>query len=112
MVARQVEAYSRLTRLLRERGWTVVDLARRLEEQGAHVDRKTLYRLAGRAPTFVDHIVPRALAPELVNDLDNVALACRPCNLHKADRTHAIDPETGDGVRLFHTRIDRMTLKM
>ena len=47
MAIRQLETYSRLSQLLRTRGWTVADLARHLEANAVHVDRKTLYRLAG-----------------------------------------------------------------
>jgi hypothetical protein len=34
--------------------------------------------------------------------LENLALACPGCNLHKASRITAIDPVTGEEVRLFH----------
>jgi hypothetical protein len=57
-------------------------------------------------PFFVDHIVPRARAKDLIDNPDNLALACPPCNLHKADRVDAVDPETGNRVRLFHPRRD------
>lgn len=50
MVAREIVAYSRLPQLLHDCGWTVADLARRLEDRRVHVDRKTLYRLSGSAP--------------------------------------------------------------
>ncbi len=58
-------------------------------------------------PFFVDHIAPRVLAPELTSYPENLALACPPCNLHKADRTYATDPDSGTSVRLFHPRRDR-----
>ncbi|HEX5415813.1 MAG TPA: helix-turn-helix transcriptional regulator [Chloroflexota bacterium] len=50
MVIRDIAAYSRLTQLLRDRGWTVAELLRRLHDEGVRVDRKTIYRLAGPAP--------------------------------------------------------------
>ena len=50
MVTREIAAYSRLSQLLRDRGWTVADLLRRVREEGARVDRKTLYRLASTGP--------------------------------------------------------------
>ncbi len=50
MVAREIVAYSRLPQLLYDRGWTVADLSRRLQERQVAFDRKTLYRLAGSAP--------------------------------------------------------------
>ena len=31
-------------------------------------------------------------------------MACRPCNSHKADRTHGTDPVTEKSVALFHPR--------
>jgi transcriptional regulator with XRE-family HTH domain len=46
MVTREIAAYSRLSQLLRDRGWKVADLFRQLGEAGVEVDRKTLYRLA------------------------------------------------------------------
>jgi hypothetical protein len=35
-------------------------------------------------------------------NLENLVLACPGCNLHKAGRINAIDPTTGEEVRLFH----------
>jgi len=34
--------------------------------------------------------------------LENLALACPGCNLHKADKITAPDPLTGERVALFH----------
>jgi hypothetical protein len=55
-------------------------------------------------PFEVEHIVPRqsGLAQEA-----NLALACRSCNLFKADSTHGVDPQTNRAVRLYHPRVDR-----
>jgi hypothetical protein len=50
MATREIAAYSRLSRLLRDRHWNVVDLQRRLLDEGVNVDRKTLYRLASNSP--------------------------------------------------------------
>jgi len=36
--------------------------------------------------------------------LDNLALPCQGCNNHKAARTQARDPQTGEIVPLFHPR--------
>ena len=52
------------------------------------------------ATFHVEHIVPRSKGGE--TDSQNLALACPGCNLHKADKTTAIDPVTGEDVRLFH----------
>jgi hypothetical protein len=54
----------------------------------------------------VDHVAPRAAAPELLSDPDNLALACPPCNLFKTDHTRGVDPGSGELVRLFHPRQD------
>jgi 5-methylcytosine-specific restriction endonuclease McrA len=37
---------------------------------------------------------------------ENLWLACRGCNAHKSDRTHANDPESGPLVPLFNPRAD------
>jgi 5-methylcytosine-specific restriction endonuclease McrA len=48
----------------------------------------------------VDHIIPESLGGTTA--LDNLCLACWDCNLIKATRITAIDPQTGITVRLFH----------
>jgi hypothetical protein len=55
-------------------------------------------------PFDVDHIIPDARGGADVDS--NWALACHSCNLHKASRTSARDPATGDEVRLFNPRAD------
>src|SRR3954465_4324750 len=50
----------------------------------------------------VEHIIPRDAGGETV--LSNLAWACFGCNAHKHTATHALDPETGKGVALFHPR--------
>jgi hypothetical protein len=53
------------------------------------------------AATFhLEHIIPRSKGGSL--EVSNLALACPGCNLHKADRTMAIDPQSGARVPLFH----------
>lgn len=54
------------------------------------------------ATSHVEHVIPRAKGGS--SDIANLALACPGCNLHKADRTAAIDPETGAVTPLFHPR--------
>jgi hypothetical protein len=55
----------------------------------------------GHGSTFhIDHVCPRSKGG--ATSLDNLALQCPSCSLHKADRIAAIDPETGQSVRLFH----------
>jgi hypothetical protein len=41
------------------------------------------------------------------NKLDNLALACHQCNLHKGTNFASFDPDTNEVVRLFHPRKDR-----
>lgn len=55
-------------------------------------------------PFEVEHILPRALAGE--NELQNLALACRGCNLYKSVRIAGFDDETRAEVRLFNPRWD------
>lgn len=50
----------------------------------------------------IDHIVPEALGGP--TEEDNLWLACSGCNAHKGDRIVALDPETGEVVRLYDPR--------
>ena len=52
------------------------------------------------ATFHVEHVIPQSKGGE--STLENLALACPGCNLHKADRTTAIDPLTGEQVPLFY----------
>lgn len=52
----------------------------------------------------IDHIVPISL--DGADTLNNLALACRACNLWKSNATEAIDPLTGAVARLFNPRQD------
>ena len=56
-------------------------------------------RLQG-ATFHIEHVIPRSKGG--ASELANLALACPSCNLHKTDRTTAIDPSSGDSVPLFH----------
>ncbi|MBK8090690.1 MAG: HNH endonuclease [Verrucomicrobiaceae bacterium] len=55
------------------------------------------------ATFHVEHILPRILGG--VSEEQNLAVACGR-NLHKSDRTHALDPETGLLMELYHPRKD------
>ena len=55
-------------------------------------------------PFEVEHITPRAA--DGGDDTENLSLACRSCNVHKADRRECQDAESDDVVSLFHPRID------
>jgi 5-methylcytosine-specific restriction endonuclease McrA len=50
----------------------------------------------------VEHIVPIAAGGG--SDIANLWLACDLCNSYKGARTHAVDPQTGQTVPLFHPR--------
>ena len=52
------------------------------------------------ATFHVEHVIPGSKGGE--STLENLALACPGCNLHKADKTTASDPLTREQVALFH----------
>ncbi|MCE7983757.1 MAG: HNH endonuclease [Caldilinea sp. CFX5] len=54
-------------------------------------------------PSACDHILPTAKGGK--TELDNLCLACRPCNECKGDSTQGIDPLSGDIVSLFNPRV-------
>jgi hypothetical protein len=56
-------------------------------------------------PFEVEHIIP--VARQGPDDEANLALACRSCNLLKADHVVGEDEATKIEVRLFHPRQDR-----
>jgi hypothetical protein len=56
------------------------------------------------ATFHVEHILPSSRGG--LADPGNLAWACPGCNLHKSDRTKAIDPETNEAVPLFNPRVD------
>jgi hypothetical protein len=56
------------------------------------------------ATFHVEHILPVSRGGPSI--LENLAWCCPSCNLHKSDRTHALDPETNQMALLFHPRQD------
>jgi hypothetical protein len=52
-----------------------------------------------------DHILPRSQGGK--TERSNLCRACSACNLHKSNRTHAVDPLTSQRVALFHPRQQR-----
>jgi 5-methylcytosine-specific restriction endonuclease McrA len=56
-------------------------------------------------PLVVDHVQPKALGGS--DAIDNLCAACYRCNEYKGNKTHALDPATGDYVPLFHRRLNR-----
>ena len=53
-------------------------------------------------PFEVEHIIP--IAKRGKTDLDNLALACRSCNLRKSDRISGYLPDSNVEVNFFHPR--------
>src|SRR2546429_7679685 len=54
------------------------------------------------AALHIEHIIPKTHGGS--DDLDNLALACIDCNLHKGTNLTGIDPETNEVTELFHPR--------
>lgn len=50
----------------------------------------------------IEHILPKVLGGESTEE--NLWLACRECNAHKAAKTKAIDNLTGKSVKLYNPR--------
>lgn len=50
----------------------------------------------------IEHITPKKHGG--TDDLQNLALACIDCNLHKGSNLTGIDPETGTIVQLYNPR--------
>jgi hypothetical protein len=53
-------------------------------------------------PMEIEHIVPESLGGP--TEEENLWLACSLCNEHKGNRIAAVDPVTGEMVRLFNAR--------
>src|SRR6266850_4803451 len=54
------------------------------------------------AALHIEHIIPKIHGG--TDDLDNLALACIDCNLHKGTNLTGIDPQTNEVTALFHPR--------
>jgi 5-methylcytosine-specific restriction endonuclease McrA len=59
------------------------------------------------APLHIEHIVPRFHGG--TDDLDNLALACVDCNLHKGPNLTGLDPQTKQVTELFNPRRHQWT---
>lgn len=57
------------------------------------------------AALHIEHIIPKIHGG--ADDLDNLALACIDCNLHKGSNLTGIDPNTKRVTELFHPRRQR-----
>ena len=54
------------------------------------------------AGLHIEHIVPKIHGG--TDNLENLALACIDCNLHKGTNLTGIDPQTNEVTELFHPR--------
>lgn len=54
------------------------------------------------ATLHIEHIIPKIHGGS--DDIDNLALACIDCNLHKGTNLTGMDPETNTLTELFHPR--------
>ena len=54
------------------------------------------------AVLHIEHIIPKKHLG--TDELENLALACIDCNLHKGPNLTGIDPETNRVTELFHPR--------
>ena len=57
------------------------------------------------AALHVEHIIPKVHGGS--DDVENLALACIDCNLHKGTNLTGIDPQTSQLTELFHPRRQR-----
>jgi 5-methylcytosine-specific restriction endonuclease McrA len=82
----------RLKRQVRERA------GNRCEYCQTHQDDSPLSTLQ------IEHITPRKHGGS--DRLENLALACLECNLHKGSNLAGIDPDSGQVIPLFNPRMD------
>jgi pyruvate-formate lyase-activating enzyme len=61
--------------------------------------------IAFNFPFEVEHIIPKSRQGSDENE--NLALSCRSCNLHKANRIGGINRDTKLATRFFNPRIDQ-----
>ena len=57
------------------------------------------------AALHIEHIIPKKHGGS--GSLENLALACVDCNLHKGTNLTGIDPETNKVTELYHPRLHR-----
>jgi hypothetical protein len=81
---------ARMRAQVRDRAWNTCEYCR------LHQDDSPL------AALHIEHILPKIHAG--ADDLDNLALACIDCNLHKGTKLTGIDPHTNELTQLFHPR--------
>jgi HNH endonuclease len=74
------------------------------ERAGERCEYCRLHQKHSELLHHVEHVVARQHNGS--DDLDNLALACHRCNLHKGPNLSGIDPLTGNVEVLFHPRRD------
>jgi len=81
----------------------------RYAETAARANHRCEYcrapEIAFNFPFEVEHITPPGAGGS--DDSENLALACRSCNIYKANLLTSIDPTTGKLARLFNPRVDQ-----
>jgi hypothetical protein len=71
-----------------------------LERDGGRCQYCRLAQFGHGAMFHIDHVLPRSKGGPTL--LDNLALQCPNCSLHKANKVTGVDPDTGQSVPLFH----------
>jgi DNA-binding Xre family transcriptional regulator len=93
-------AYSRLSRILTDRRFTVADLCKRLTEKGVEFDRKSIYRLAGFKPMqTINAPILGAVCEELDIGVGEI-IAWEPSR----PELHRIDEKTQDRLTFLMDR--------
>jgi hypothetical protein len=78
-------------------------LATAVQNRAAHRCEYCRMHQSLQGATFhVEHIEPMSRGG--ASAIENLAWCCPSCNLHKSDRSHATDPDTGQLAPLFHPR--------
>lgn len=77
------------------------------ERAGHHCEYCQAPEVVFNFPFEVEHIIPPCAGGD--EDLANLALACRSCNVFKSAVVQVRDEASGVHVRLFHPRFDEWT---
>ena len=75
------------------------------ERAGERCEYCRLHQTNSEILHHIEHVVARQHGG--TDHVDNLALACHRCNLHKGPNLSGIDPLTGRVETLFHPRRDR-----
>ncbi|NUO82190.1 HNH endonuclease [candidate division KSB1 bacterium] len=75
-----------------------------IQRAGARCEYCRLAQVRQEATFHIDHILPIKQGGKTI--VENLALACMSCSLHKAARFKALDIVSGDDVQLYNPRRD------